>query len=245
MVRRTTEIRLRVVKTKTKAKAKAKARTVVAVAVSVGAAAVLLTGCGNGVVADPVDPGGQAVQAVTSAQPPTARTCPETDPTAPQSAPTLIDGTPANTPEGERLSQAIGEQGSGAFADIYATQITDHPAGRVALCVTDLARGRLLVEAAHAADLEADPARADLYLSPYAHRTLQAAGDKLIGLKEAFPIYSVGAGHGAVVEVTSTEAGAKSAEFKARLEKATGGIPVVVRKGEEPTLLEGPLTAAP
>ncbi|MCJ0869847.1 hypothetical protein [Streptomyces sp. AP-93] len=239
MVRRTTEIRLRV------AKAKARAKSAVGVAVSVGAAAVLLTGCGNAVVADPVDPGGQAAQPVQPVPSKMARTCPETGSTAPRPAPTLIDGSPANTPEGERLSQAIGAQGDGAFADIYSTQITDHPAGRVALCVTDLARGRLLVEAAHAADPEADPARADLYLSKYAHRTLQAAGDKLIDLKAEFPIYSVGAAHGAVVNVTTNEAGANSAAFKAQLEKATGGIPVAVRKGEQPTLLEGPLPAAP
>ncbi|MGW5402520.1 hypothetical protein [Streptomyces sp. NPDC003952] len=34
-------------------------------------------------------------------------------------------------------------------------------------------------------------------------------------------------------------------EFKARLEKATGGIPVAVTKGEQPTALVGALTAAP
>lgn len=234
MVRRTTEIRLRVVK----------AKAAVGVAVSVGAAAVLLTGCGNAGVADPVDPGGQAARPVQSVQAQAPKTCPRNEPTTPQTAPTLIDGTPANTPEGERLSQAIGAQAEGAFADIYAAQITDHPAGRVALCVTDLARGRLLLEAAHAADPEADPGRADLYLSKYTHKTLQAASDKLIDIKDEFPIHSVGVGYGAVVEVTTTEAGAKSAEFKARLEKATGGIPVTVTEEEQPTLLEGPMPAA-
>ncbi|MFF1412979.1 hypothetical protein ACFVX6_24945 [Streptomyces sp. NPDC058289] len=209
-----------------------------ALAVSAGAA-VLLTGCGKAVVAEPVDPGG------APARPAAAVSCPVTDPTASQSPPVLIDDTPANTPEGERLSQAIGAQGYGAFADVYSTQIVDHPAGRVALCVTDLARGRLLVAAAHAADPEADPARVDLYLSKYTHRTLRAAGNKLIDLEAGFPIYSVGSSHGAAVEVTSTEEGAASAEFKARLEKATGGIPVTVTKGAQPTTLEGPMTAAP
>ncbi|MFE4637177.1 hypothetical protein ACFRJ1_27880 [Streptomyces sp. NPDC056773] len=229
MVRRTTETGLRVVRAKA------------AVAV---AAVLLLTGCGNAVVADPVDPGGKAVQPGQAAPAKTAGACPEADLTGPQAAPTLIDGTPANTPEGERLSTAIGAQGEGAFADIYSTQITDHPAGRVALCVTDLARGRLLVEAAHAADPEADPARADLYLSPYSQRTLQAAADKLVGLKAEFPLYSTAAVRGAVVEVTTNEAGAASAAFKALLEKTTGGIPVEVEQGDQPTLLEATLPAA-
>lgn len=238
MVRRTTRRHLRVVNANVKGHAAA-----AAVAVGVGVAIVLLTGCGKvpagSAVADPVAPGGAA------APPRTDRTCPVADPTASQSPPVLIDGTPANTPEGERLAQAIGAQGYGAFADVYSTQIVDHPAGRVALCVTDLARGRLLVEAAHAADPEADPARADLYLSRYSHRTLRAAGSKLIDLEAGFPVYSVSGSHGAAVEVTTTEEGATSAEFKARLEKATGGIPVTVTKGEQPTPLDGPMTAAP
>lgn len=238
MVRRTTRRHLRV------GNAKPKGNAAAAVAVAVGIASVLLTGCGEVTesgVADPVGPG----RAVAQPGPSKGRTCPVVDPTGSQSPPVLIDGTPADTPEGERLSQAIGAQGDGAFADVYSTQIVDHPTGRVALCVTDLARGRLLVEAAHAADPEADPARADLYLSTYSHRTLQAAGDKLIELKAGFPVYSVSGSHGAAVEVTTTEEGAASAEFKARLEKATGGIPVALTKGEQPTTLEGRMTAAP
>lgn len=232
-MRRTTERCPRVANESPRAKGKGAGNlnAAVALAVSAGAAAALLTGCGKAVVADPVDPG------AASARPVAAASCPVTDPAAPQSPPVLIDGTPANTPEAERLSQAVGAQGDGAFADVYSTQIVDHPAGRVALCVTDLARGRLLVAAAHAADPEADPARVDLYLSRYAHRTLQAAGDKLIGLDAGFPVYSVSGGRGAAVEVTSTQEGAASAAFKARLEKATGGIPVTVTKGERPTTL--------
>ncbi|WP_327308715.1 hypothetical protein OG730_38880 [Streptomyces sp. NBC_01298] len=239
MLRRTNRRHLRVVKAQGRPALKASA----AAAVAVGVAAVLLTGCGKGpaapAVPDPVAP----VAVAPSPRP--DRTCPVMDPTAPQSPPALVEGTPGNTPEGQRLSQAIGDQGYGAFADVYSTQIVDHPAGRVALCVTDLARGRLLVEAAHAADPGADPARADLYLSKYSHRVLQAAGEKLIGLKAEFPIYTVSGSHGAAVEVTTTAEGAASAEFKARLEKATGGIPVAVTKGDQPTpLLDGPMPAA-
>ncbi|MBT2472395.1 hypothetical protein J7E97_32245 [Streptomyces sp. ISL-66] len=190
-------------------------------------AAVLLAGCGNAVQRDEVGSAGEIRLASPSA-------CPESvpGPGTPRAAPTLIDGTPANTPEGERLSRAVGEQGRGAFADVYSTQITDHPAGRVALCVTDLARGRLLVSAAHVADPEADPARADLYLSPYSRRALDAAADELIRLKAGFPIHTVSGQRGTELKVTSSQASAMSAEFKARLEEAAGGIPVRVTKGE-------------
>ncbi|MFF3212835.1 hypothetical protein ACFYYB_19455 [Streptomyces sp. NPDC002886] len=236
MLRRTNRRHLRGVK--------AQGRPTVKGSAAAAVAAVLLTGCGKGpaasAVSDPVAPA-----AVVTASPSPDGTCPVTDPTAPESPPALVEGTPSNTPEAQRLSQAIGDQGYGAFADVYSTQIVDHPSGRVALCVTDLARGRLLVKAAHAADPGADPARADLYLSTYSHRVLQAAGEKLIGLKAEFPIYTVSGSHGAAVEVTTTAEGAASAEFKARLEKATGGIPVAVTKGDQPTpLLDGPMPAA-
>lgn len=209
--------------------------------------AVLLTGCGTATKAEPTGntepaaPGAPVAPKAEGAGP-----CPVIDPGSPQSPPTLIDGTPANTPEGSRLSQAVGGQGRGAFADVYSTQITDHPAGRVAVCVTDLTRGRLLVAAAHAADPEADPGRADLYLSPYTHRTLSAAMDKVMALTTAFPIHTSSAGPGATgLEVTSTAEGAASAEFKKQLEKATGGIPVTVKEGAAVQPLVGALTPAP
>ncbi|MBT2447697.1 hypothetical protein J7F03_11540 [Streptomyces sp. ISL-43] len=201
-------------------------------------AAALLTGCGSAVGSDPVGSGGEA-------RPAAALSCPVLDPAVPQAPPTLIDGTPANTPEAQRLSQAIGAQGDGAFADVYSTQITDHPAGRVALCVTDAVRGRLLVEAAHAADPGADPARADVYVSPYSRRTLDAAADKIIALKADFPVYSVSGGHGSSVEVTTSQEGVRSAEFKERLEKAAGGVPVTVRKGEAAQPLVGDMPRSP
>ncbi|WP_328296756.1 hypothetical protein OG389_02355 [Streptomyces sp. NBC_00435] len=219
--------------------------------VAVSAAAVLLTGCGNAVRNDPAAPAAPAASASPgaetrpTAQPAAAQSCPVSDPTAPQAPPTLIDSTPANTPEGERISQAVGAQGRGAFADVYSTQIVDHPVGRVALCVTDLAHGRLLVDAAHAADPEADPARVDLYLSAYSRRTLDGVADRLILLQAGFPIYTVSGDHGAGVEVTTNAEGARSAEFKAELAKAAGGVPVTVTKGEEPRSLVGEPTTAP
>lgn len=203
------------------------------------AAAVLLAGCGtrspSQQPAGPPPPSGNA------------ESCPVTGSAARTAPPTLIGGTPANTPEAARISQAIGEQGRGAFADVYSTQITDEPPGRVALCVTDLARGRLLVAAAHQADPGADPERVDLYKSRYSRRTLDAAVAKILGVDAGFPIYTLSGDHGESVEVTTSEEGAGSTEFKARLEKATGGIPITVKKGEpiSPLTADAPMTPAP
>ncbi|CAM5314051.1 hypothetical protein SAVIM338S_00645 [Streptomyces avidinii] len=210
----------------------------VAVAAAVAlSAAVLLVGCGNATQAGQVGSAGEI-----RLEPP--KRCPAPDAAAPRSEPARLDATASNTPEGGRLSQAIGEQGRGAFADVYATQITDHPAGRVALCVTDLARGRLLVAAAHAADPEADPARADLYVSPYSRLTLDAAADKLTGLEAGFPVHTVSGERGSGLSVTTSQEGSTSAEFKSQLEKAAGGIPVTVAEGEPATAFTGDMTSA-
>ncbi|WP_330335432.1 hypothetical protein OHS33_37750 (plasmid) [Streptomyces sp. NBC_00536] len=203
-------------------------RRTVATTTITATAAVLLAGCGTA----PGRGGGPAAIApVASANAP----CPvsRNEPGAGQAPPTTIDGTPANTPEGTRLSQAIGEQGRGAFADVYSTQVTDSPPGRVALCVTDLARGRLLVLAAHRADPGADPARADLYLARFTHKDLVAAAGRIVRLRDALPVYAAypsGDANGVYV-LTSAE-GVASAEFKSRLERAAGeGISVTLTEG--------------
>ncbi|WP_405981573.1 hypothetical protein [Streptomyces sp. NBC_00158] len=224
-------------------------------------AAALLTGCGttagSGAAAKPPAPPAPVSAAPSApASPPAggAPACPGADPSGPGAPPTTIDGTPANTPEAARLSQAVGAQGYGAFADVYGTLTTDRPAGRVAVCVTDLARGRLLLEAARKADPSVDPGRADLYLSRYTHRALMAAVERLTADqgRSAFPMYTFSAARDASgVVVTSTEAGAASKELKERLERITGGVPVTVERGDPVTPLAGtkppksPDTAAP
>ncbi|RST01439.1 hypothetical protein EF910_28300 [Streptomyces sp. WAC07149] len=222
-------------------------------------AAALLTGCGatagSGAAAKPPAP--PAPVSVPPSAPPSAGgapACPGADRSEPGAPPTTIDGTPANTPEAVKLSQAVGAQGYGAFADVYGTHTTDRPAGRVAVCVTDLARGRLLLEAARKADPSVDPGRADLYLSRYTHRALMAAVERLTADqgRPAFPLYTFSAARDASgVVVTSTEAGAASKDLKARLEKITGGVPVTVERGDPVEPLVGtkppksPDTAAP
>ncbi|MFJ6939567.1 hypothetical protein [Streptomyces sp. NPDC101132] len=161
----------------------------------------------------------------------------------PGAAPTTIDGTPANTPEAQRLGQAVGDQGYGAFADVYAGHITDQPVGRVALCVTDLERGRKLLAAARQADPSVDPRRADLYLARYTARTLAAAVEKVLRGSEGLghPVYDGSASSDASAIVIGTTAeGAASARFKERLERLAAPVPVVLRKGEPVNeLMEG------
>ncbi|MFI5983357.1 hypothetical protein ACIBEA_21075 [Streptomyces sp. NPDC051555] len=201
------------------------------------AAAALLTGCGT---------------TITTGDDRGAPACPGRGPATGQPAPTVIDGTPANTPEGMRLSQAVGEQGRGVFADVYSTHVTDAPPGRVTLCVTDLARGRRLVEAAHRADPQADPARADLYLARFTRETLVAASQRIIRLRDALPVHSVHPSRDAGgVTVETSAAGVASAEFRSRLERAAGGgVPVTLVLGSPAQAMIGEVpppgtTAAP
>ncbi|MFD5421891.1 hypothetical protein ACFWJT_28170 [Streptomyces sp. NPDC127069] len=164
-----------------------------------------------------------------------AAACPVLDRAAHTAPPATVGGTPVNTPEAARLSQAVGAQGRGAFADVYGAQITDHPAGRVALCVTDLGRGRLLLEAARKADPAVDPGRADLYLSRYTRRALNEGVARLTADqgRPLFPLYSFSpAPDASGIVVTSTAEGAASKDLKARLERLTGGIPVTVERGD-------------
>ncbi|MBD0746660.1 hypothetical protein [Streptomyces sp. CBMA152] len=151
----------------------------------------------------------------------------------PSAPPTVIDGVGENTPEATRISQAVGDQGRGAYADVHGTQANDFPVGRVALCVTGLNRGRELVKAAAKADPGADPSPVDLYVSRYTWRELSRAVDTVFGPKTAFSLYTASpTADASGIRVTSNAAGTGPASFRHTLEKAAGGIPVVVVQGE-------------
>ncbi|GAA2753401.1 MULTISPECIES: hypothetical protein [Kitasatospora] len=207
-------------------------------------ATVLVAGCGSSTVAgqhQPSTPQG-AVPQSPDASPrgsgpgacPTQAQWQHQRPTAP---PTDFGGTPANTPEAGELSQAVGTQGRGAFADVWGSLITDYPVGRVALCVTDLTRGQALAAAAKKADPKIDLSRLDLYLCRFSHRTLDGAAARVSALGPTavgFPLYSVSATTDASgVRVTTTAQGVASQAFHDRLAQAAGdGIPVVLEQGE-------------
>ncbi|MEY9872819.1 hypothetical protein ABH931_002296 [Streptacidiphilus sp. MAP12-33] len=149
-------------------------------------------------------------------------------------APTHIDGTPASTPEAQALSQAVGAAGrESAFRDVYGSQITDFPAGHVALCVTDLAGGRRLGAEAKRIDPRVDLGRLDLYLARYSAARLESAVQRLTPLMPkgalGFPINGLGSGaDSSSVEVDTNAAGIASAAFRHYLESRTGGIPVTL-----------------
>ncbi|MFD8148250.1 hypothetical protein [Streptomyces sp. NPDC059708] len=214
-------------------------RTAVTFAGLAAVTAALVGGCGGA--------SGPAAPAPLPTSGAAAPPCPGVDRPAAAAPPTTVGGTPENTPEAARLSQAVGAQGRGAFADVYGSHVTDRPPGRVALCVTDLARGRKLLEAARKADPAVDPGRADLYLSRYTRRALNAARDRLTADRgrPQFPLYSFSAASDASgIVVTSTAEGVASKELKTHLEQLTGGIPVTVERGDPVTPAVGDPSAS-
>ncbi|MFJ4736721.1 hypothetical protein ACIP6V_31640 [Streptomyces sp. NPDC088770] len=155
------------------------------------------------------------------------------DPAAEELSNDSIKEAEWNDPVAEALSQAVGAQRD-AFADVYGSHMTDYPPGRVALCVTDLARGQQLAAAAKQADPGIDLSRLDLYRCSYAERTLAAALDKINTADDqerllGFPLYSSWLPPDASgVVVNTTAQGAASQALRDRLAALTGGIPVTV-----------------
>lgn len=161
---------------------------------------------------------------------------------AAEPCPTLNEwsGRPAplpssNTPQADELADALGAQGRGSFAGVYGTLIVDFPAGRVALCVTDVAEGRKLAAAAKRADPGIDLSRLDLYQCRYSEHALDAAMNRLTPLmseKNGFPIYSISpTSDNSGLQVTTTRAGADSGSLRLRLTALVGGIPVTLTPG--------------
>lgn len=161
--------------------------------------------------------------------------------------PTGSGSTPMNDPVAEAVQQAVGDQGRGAFADVYGTQALDNRHARVVLCVTDLARGHALAAAAKRAHPDLDLSRLDLYLCRYSRRQLDQALQRLMDRKLfeggfGFPVSEASAGQEAAgLELGTTAAGVRSTAFLDRLMAATGGIPVRLYLGRTVTFA-GPLT---
>jgi hypothetical protein len=214
-----------------------------------GTLACLLTaGCAAAgaervVVSQPGSDTGHSAVSIASphaagAPPAGSKPCPTPDQWQGVPAPTMLSGTPANTPQADALSQAVGDQGRQAFADVYGSQITDFPAGRVALCVTDLSRGHALAQAAKRAAPGIDLSRLDLYLCPYSLRTLDVAMHKVVyamnakGELAGFPIYSSSPATDATgVDFTSSQQGVKSQALRSRIAQLLGSIPFTLKVG--------------
>ena len=167
--------------------------------------------------------------------PPGDKPCPTASQWQSTSVPTTIDGTPANTPQAEELSQVVGQLGRGAFASVYGTQVTDYPVGRVAVCLTDPAQGPALVAAVRKADPRADVARLDVYWCRYSEQRLDAAVagmGSLLPETDGFPIYMLSpATDGTGIDATTTAKGVASAALRSSFQLASRGIPVTLSVG--------------
>ena len=157
-------------------------------------------------------------------------------------APTSTSAT-SNTPQADELAQALGTQSRRpAYANVYSTLIVDYPRGRVALCVTDLAQGRLMAAAAKTADPKIDLSRIDYYLSRYGKAFLDGAADRLAdrlasrlgttGTLAGVPIYGVGPAQDYdKIQITTSAAGVTSAALRAELTRLLDGLPFTLVPG--------------
>lgn len=192
--------------------------------------------------------GGTVVQVPEAPASTAAHACPTPAQWETTAVPTYTtDHTPINTPQAEELAQAIRTQGEGPYADVYGSSITDYPVGRVALCVTDPARGRALGRAALRADPAIDLARLDIYTCRYPERVLSQAMTKIpvSATIAGFPIYTAGVAPDASgVQVTTNQPGARSPALRARLQTLTGGITITLTPGTAPLPSSGQALSA-
>ncbi|MER7759794.1 hypothetical protein [Streptomyces sp. NPDC097619] len=187
--------------------------------------------------------GAVACQAAPAAEPVTGVV---TDTAACPRVPLLPPTAVPTSPEVMRLADLLEPLTSGTYAAVYGTQIADHRAGRLALCVTDTARGEELLAEVARRHPEAPVARVSLYRARYSQRAMTEAMDR-IDMRDgayAHPIYQLApAADASGVVAESTAAGVASAELRARLEAATGGVAVSLRKGPQQEVPIGPKAA--
>ncbi|WP_369394600.1 hypothetical protein AB5J72_49110 [Streptomyces sp. CG1] len=155
-------------------------------------------------------------------------------------SPVAGSGTSDDTARAQALAQAVGdEEFNAAYSDIFGTVIDGYTPGRVALCVTDVARGRLLAQAAKRAHPAVDLNRLDILACRYSERTLQAAVRVLMAHSAptiaGFPVYQIGpATDHSGIELHTSQAGSASAALRRYLTSQLGGIAFTVVKGEQP-----------
>ncbi|WP_370082728.1 hypothetical protein [Streptacidiphilus sp. MAP12-16] len=154
-------------------------------------------------------------------------------------SPTAGSGTPDDAAQAQALTQAVGnEEFNAAYADVFGTVIDGYQPGRVALCVTDVARGKLLAQAAKHADPAVDLNRLDIFPCRYSERTLQAAVRGLMAHNgptiAGFPVYQIGpATDHSGIHFETSQAGSTSAALRRYLTSQLGGIAFTVAKGEQ------------
>ncbi|MFE9451935.1 hypothetical protein [Streptomyces sp. NPDC006739] len=155
-------------------------------------------------------------------------------------SPAAGKGSPDDTAQAQALTQAVGdEEFNAAYADIFGTVIDGYTRGRVALCVTDVARGRLLAKAAKRAHPAVDLSRLDILPCRYSEGTLQTAVRGLMAHNgttiAGFPVYQIGpATDSSGIQLVTSQAGSTSAALRRYLTSRLGGIAFTVGKGERP-----------
>ncbi|MER5546972.1 hypothetical protein ABT072_32040 [Streptomyces sp. NPDC002589] len=155
-------------------------------------------------------------------------------------SPAAGGGTSADIAQAQALTQAVGdEEFNSAYSDIFGTVIDGYTPGRVALCVTDVARGRLLAQAARRAHPAVDLSRLDIFPCRYSEGTLQAAVRGLMAHNgpptiAGFPVYQIGpATDHSGIELHTSQTGSASAALRRYLTSRLGGIAFTVVKGEQ------------
>ncbi|MFE2482595.1 hypothetical protein [Streptomyces mirabilis] len=116
--------------------------------------------------------------------------------------------------------------------------IDGYTQGRVVLCVTDVARGRLLAQAAKRAHPAVDLNRLAILPCRYSDRTLQAAVRGLMAHNgptiAGFPVYQIGpATDHSGIQLQTSQAGSASAALRRYLTLQLGGVAFTVVKGEQ------------
>jgi len=166
---------------------------------------------------------------------------------APLSAGTgLSSGTPS--PSGtatastklQNAASALGEQGRGAFADIYGNLSVDGDHDRVVLYATDTNRAKDLIDAAHKAHPDTVGVEIGITACSYTAQAEQEAVQRIFAAQKTKPfpyeVYSAGiTPDGSGVLVATSDEGAKSKDFAQRVQEAAGPVPVKVTSGPEPS----------
>ena len=169
----------------------------------------------------------------------TAPSCPNGLQAQGGASPAAGSSTPDDVTQAQALAQAVGnEEFNATYADIYGTVIDGYLPGRSALCVTDVARGKLLAQAAKRASPAVDLNRLDIFPCRYSDSTLQTAVRRLMSHNgptiAGFPVYQIGpATDHSGIHLETSQAGTTSTTLRHSLASQLGGIAFTVTKGEQ------------
>jgi hypothetical protein len=154
-------------------------------------------------------------------------------------SPAAGSSTSDDVTQAQALAQAVGnEEFNATYADIFGTVIDGYLPGRTALCVTDVARGKLLAQAAKRAAPAIDLNRLDIFPCRYSESTLQTAVRSLMAHDgptiAGFPVYQIGpATDHSGIHLETTQAGTTSTALRHALASRLGAIAFTVTKGEQ------------